>query len=79
MQELADQLIDVVELRRDRVADRDMGDLLVIGKHNLGRGANDAIEADHIGGVIGHHADACIALTRCRLLECQHRSRKSEG
>jgi hypothetical protein len=56
-----------------------MGDFLVIGKHDLGRGANDAIEADHVGWVIGHGAYARIVLTGRRLLQRQHRCRKSKS
>jgi hypothetical protein len=36
------------DLPGDGVTDRDMGDLVLLGKDNLGRGSDDAVDLDDI-------------------------------
>ena len=66
------------DLPGDRIADRNVGDLLILGKENLGRGADDAVDLDDIDGVVGDVADAGIAKTGLRLLQRQGRLGKSK-
>ena len=48
------------DLPRDRVADGDMGDLLVLGEEDLGRGPDHAVDFDDVYRVVDNGADTRV-------------------
>jgi len=46
------------DLPGDGVADGHMRDIFVVGENNLRRGANDAVDLDDVGRIVGHHPHA---------------------
>jgi hypothetical protein len=66
------------DLPRDRVSDRDVGNLFIVRKHDLGRGADHPVDLDDIGRIICDSAHSGVALPGGRLLQRQGRLGKSK-
>ncbi|MFZ3179752.1 MAG: hypothetical protein WA156_05990 [Methylocystis silviterrae] len=56
-----------------------MRDLFVVSENNLRRGANDAVDLDDVGRIVGQHPHARDALAGGRLLQGDRRRARQSG